>query len=204
MHHQPRHSLYPPSSAAQQSSILASLQSCVASAQNCVDRLDDSIEVLSHATDDFPRLKVVLSNRRHYDLLSERDIHSARSHISAEVQPHIDQLVSLATAEIDRLERKARALNNKKSTYESRLESYAVIEKEEVASKRRADALIEPGAAGGVDANAELKQTLRREQERLEQTRRRRIALMRKVEQLEAGMLLGDDAELGEEEEEEL
>ncbi|EPQ25924.1 uncharacterized protein PFL1_06598 [Pseudozyma flocculosa PF-1] len=216
MHHGPRQSLYPPSSAAQQSSILSSLHSCVASTQRSVDCLGDSIEILSQATEDFPRLKVVLSNRRYHDLLSERDIHQARSHISSEVLPHINQLVTLASSELEKLERKAQALRNKTAAQEARLASLAETKslegrEAEAARKRsgmaassqssltgqRGSATPSAAGAGRGDNDEQEQQELVRSQRRtLDAKRKRRMQLMRLVERLENGERVDVDAEL--------
>lgn len=50
---------------------------------------------------------------QHFDLVSERDIAAARSHVSGEVLPHINELLQRASVEMERQERRAVALKNK-------------------------------------------------------------------------------------------
>lgn len=139
----PRHSLYPATAhlapsygAPQQSASLSSLASCVASVELscqtvsregvharcrapaltlCRTQLESSVAMLQSATADMPRLAKVLASKRHFDLVSERDIRSAREHLSAEIAPQLRELIPLAEQALEREEKVVKSLKSKVS-----------------------------------------------------------------------------------------
>jgi len=78
-------------------------------------QLESSVALLQTATADMPRLAKVLASRRHFDLVSERDIRSARDHLSAEIAPQLRELIPLAEQALEREEKVVKSLKSKVS-----------------------------------------------------------------------------------------
>lgn len=96
-----------------ESGMLASIQNCVEAVSWSCQHLELANASVSEATADMPRLKRVLANKRHFDLVSVSEIAKARDHLSAEIQPQILQLVEKAKENLEREERQMKTLRNK-------------------------------------------------------------------------------------------
>jgi hypothetical protein len=65
---------------------------------------------LQEQTIDFKRFSNVLASKKHFDLVSEKEIKEAKAHLSAEITPQLEQLLSKAKEALEREEGKAKAL----------------------------------------------------------------------------------------------
>ncbi|WFD19999.1 hypothetical protein MCAP1_002243 [Malassezia caprae] len=54
-----------------------------------------------------------MSNQRHFDLVSEREVRQAREHVAAEIAPLLRELIMRAEEVLGKDEQKARALRSK-------------------------------------------------------------------------------------------
>ncbi|PWN49567.1 hypothetical protein IE53DRAFT_345647 [Violaceomyces palustris] len=185
--HQPRQSLYP--SQLQQhgwQQQLASLQSCIQSTQICCDTLEASTQTLDEGTRDFSRLSKVLVNQRHFDLVSESEIRRARERISSEVQPHIRELIQRAEANVQRDERRCTALKNKVAQQRIRISQLDELS----ANAARSAVNNNNNPVGASAANLEvvekeLDREIERERRRLEELRRKREVMSKRVDELD-------------------
>ncbi|KAK4960636.1 DASH complex subunit spc19 [Elasticomyces elasticus] len=141
------------------------LSGCVSSLRSSMQLLDSSISILDSGVHDFPRLTKVLQTTRHFELLSESDLHAAQSSLLSEIQPEVDSLLSRVSTYLDKLERRERALMAKCELQEGRLSQ---------GSAHRQSGAKSPGlrprsgAGGGGTKMEELKmQQLRQKKERL-------------------------------------
>lgn len=76
-------------------------------------QLEASNASLAECTDDFGRLANVLGSKRHFDLVSEQEIRSARDHLSAEIAPQLKELILRAEEALQRDERRVKTLKGK-------------------------------------------------------------------------------------------
>ncbi|KAF2675172.1 DASH complex, subunit Spc19 [Microthyrium microscopicum] len=98
-----------------------SLEGCVSSLRESLSLLDSSIKTLDAGVNDFPRLSKVLQSTRHFELVSEPDLHSAQSALRSEIQPEVNALLNRVEAHLDKLERREQALMAKCELQEGRL-----------------------------------------------------------------------------------
>ncbi|KAF2643182.1 mitotic spindle biogenesis protein-like protein Spc19 [Massarina eburnea CBS 473.64] len=98
-----------------------SLQSCVGSLRSSMQLLDSSITVLDEGVNDFPRLGKVLQATRHFELISEPDLHLAQSTLLSEIRPEVESLLSRVQNYLDKLERREQSLIAKSDLNEGRL-----------------------------------------------------------------------------------
>jgi DASH complex subunit SPC19 len=83
--------------------------------------LDSSISILDSGVNDFPRLSIVLQITRHFELISESDLHTAQSSLLSEIRPEVDNLLNRVSNYLDKLERREQSLIAKHDLNEGRL-----------------------------------------------------------------------------------
>ncbi|KAF2460703.1 mitotic spindle biogenesis protein-like protein Spc19 [Lineolata rhizophorae] len=154
-----------------------SLEGCVASLRSSMQLLDSSISILDSGVKDFPRLSRVLQTTRHFEIISEPELHAAQSALVSEIRPEVDALLGRVAAYLDKLERRERSLIAKYDLQAGRLSSSeeradkgaAATAKRQ--SEQRMRSLGGAGGAPGPEKNnplAELKmKQLRQKKERL-------------------------------------
>ena len=59
----------------------------------------------------------MLSNRRHFELVTETDIRVARDSLADAIEPQVRELIDRAEAALGKMERKEKALSSKVSRY---------------------------------------------------------------------------------------
>ncbi|EOD44065.1 DASH complex subunit Spc19 [Neofusicoccum parvum] len=133
--------------------------------------LDSSISILDTGVNDFPRMSKVLQTTRHFELISEPDLHNAQRSLVSEIRPEVDNLLSRVSNYLDKLERREQSLIAKCELNEGRLSQY---NNEPSASRSRS--VSRPGSragsrapgSGGLAPLEELKvKQLRQKKERL-------------------------------------
>ncbi|KAI9778485.1 MAG: hypothetical protein M1816_004041 [Peltula sp. TS41687] len=97
------------------------LPSCVSSLQTSLSLLQSSINILNNSTADLPRLGKVLQTTRHFDLISESQLHAAQEQVRAEIQPEIERLLDMVETCLDRLGRREKGLIARKELLDGRL-----------------------------------------------------------------------------------
>ncbi|KAF2438773.1 DASH complex, subunit Spc19 [Karstenula rhodostoma CBS 690.94] len=97
------------------------LEGCVGSLRSSMQLLDSSINILDEATNDFPRLSKVLHTTRHFELISEPDLHSAQSALLSEIRPEVESLLTRVQNHLDKLERREQSLIAKCDLNDGRL-----------------------------------------------------------------------------------
>jgi DASH complex subunit SPC19 len=70
---------------------------------------------LTEQTSDFARFSHVLSSKKHFDLVSEKEIQVAKAHLSAEIAPQLKQLIMKAEEALQREERRSKSMKVKVS-----------------------------------------------------------------------------------------
>lgn len=83
--------------------------------------LDSSISILDSGVNDFSRLSKVLQTTRHFELISEPDLHSAQSALLSEIRPEVESLLQRVSNHLDKLERREQSLIAKCDLNEGRL-----------------------------------------------------------------------------------
>ncbi|KAF2192550.1 hypothetical protein K469DRAFT_717097 [Zopfia rhizophila CBS 207.26] len=99
----------------------SSLEGCVSSLRSSMQLLDSSISILDNGVNDFPRLSKVLQTTRHFELISEPDLHSAQSALLSEIRPEVESLLQRVSNYLDKLERREQSLIAKCDLNEGRL-----------------------------------------------------------------------------------
>ena len=74
-------------------------------------------------TKDLSRLASVLRSKRHFDLISEREIKDAQDHLSVEILPQLKELILRAEEALQKDERKAKTLRGKVGETDTMLHS---------------------------------------------------------------------------------
>ncbi|KAJ4358607.1 DASH complex subunit spc19 [Didymosphaeria variabile] len=85
--------------------------------------LDSSINILEESTNDFPRLCKVLQTTRHFELISEPDLHTAQSALLSEIRPEVEALFTRVQNYLDKLERREQSLIAKCDLNDGRLDT---------------------------------------------------------------------------------
>ncbi|KAJ1026236.1 hypothetical protein NDA18_003893 [Ustilago nuda] len=169
--------------------LISSLQHCVSSAASCVQTMKEAIDTLEFAIQDHPRLMTVLKSQRHFDLVSQRDIESAREHVATEVRPYVEELCRRATAEIQRQDRRAVALKNKYEALQQRIQNIRSIDLHQ--SKLTSAAAEESKEKEAeTEEKRQAREELQKQQRTMAQLKARKEALLAKADELEseAGM----------------
>ncbi|KAK7511950.1 DASH complex subunit Spc19 [Phyllosticta citriasiana] len=99
------------------------LEGCVSSLRNSIQLLDSSISILDSGVNDLPRLSKVLQTTRHFELISEPDLHAAQRSLLSEIRPEVDNLLSRVANYLDKLERREQSLIAKYELNQGRLSS---------------------------------------------------------------------------------
>lgn len=163
--HVPRQSVYFSANASQNqlNSIHASLQRT----QLARETLAETNAQLAHYTGDFDRIHTVLSNKRHFHLVSERSLRHDREQTVAEVLPMLRELLSRAEAVQEKDRKRAVALRKQAA------EALAELDRTQTQASQEPPKTGSPSVAALV-SHAELEehkrqlQSLRVERERLE------------------------------------
>ncbi|KAF2205084.1 DASH complex, subunit Spc19 [Delitschia confertaspora ATCC 74209] len=152
----------------------SSLEGCVQSLRSSMQLLDSSLNILDSGVNDFPRLAKVLQITRHFELISESDLHSAQSALLSEIRPEVDSLLSRVSNYIDKLERREQSLLAKYDLNEGRLNrdstGPSAFRPNSRASQSRSQSRSRVGEGGGKPMSGlqELKyKQLRQKKERL-------------------------------------
>ncbi|KAF2150437.1 DASH complex, subunit Spc19 [Myriangium duriaei CBS 260.36] len=103
------------------STTAATLESCVASLRSSMQLLESSINILETGVSDLPRLSTVLQTTRHFELVSEADLQSAQSSLTAEIAPEVSSLLARVNTYLDALARREKSLIAKAELQEGRL-----------------------------------------------------------------------------------
>ncbi|KAK8185105.1 DASH complex subunit Spc19 [Phyllosticta capitalensis] len=99
------------------------LEGCVSSLRSSMQLLDSSISILDSGVNDLPRLSKVLQTTRHFELISEPDLHAAQRSLLSEIRPEVDNLLSRVSNHLDKLERREQSLIAKYELNQGRLSS---------------------------------------------------------------------------------
>ncbi|SNX84842.1 related to DASH complex subunit spc19 (Outer kinetochore protein spc19) [Melanopsichium pennsylvanicum] len=189
--------------------LIHSLHSCVNSTAACVQTMKEAIDTLEFAIQDHPRLMTVLKSQRHFDLVSQHDIDQAREHVASEVRPHVEELCRRATSEIQRQDRRAVALKNKNEALQQRIANLRSIESHQskltgpstittttttnsnktnnsITTTPSDAAVRQAHKSAETEEQKQLNFKLEKRQETLEGLRRRKEALLAKVDELES------------------
>lgn len=129
--------------------------------------LDSSISILDTGINDFPRMSKVLQTTRHFELISEPDLHNAQRSLLSEIRPEVENLLTRVSNYLDKLERREQSLIAKCELDEGRLSQY---NNEPTASRSRSTSHAGSRAmgSGGLAPLEELKmKQLRQKKERL-------------------------------------
>lgn len=142
----------------------------------------EATDLLEYAISDHARLMTVLKSQRHFDLVSQRDIESAREHVAGEVRPHVEDLCRLATAGIAKQERKAVSLKNRAEALQQRLANLRSIDEHQA---KLANHEPEPRDEQAQREQRALQQSLAEQSERLALLRAKKDALLATADKLE-------------------
>ncbi|RVD90117.1 uncharacterized protein DFL_001093 [Arthrobotrys flagrans] len=86
------------------------LSGCVASLTLSTETLQSTIDTLSAAVEDYPRVCKVLSSNRHFELISAKELTTAQTLLSSTIQPETDRLLRETEKAVHKLELKERKL----------------------------------------------------------------------------------------------
>ncbi|KAK6502250.1 hypothetical protein TWF506_002833 [Arthrobotrys conoides] len=86
------------------------LSGCVASLTLSTETLQSTIETLSAAVEDYPRVCKILSSNRHFELISASELTTAQTLLSSTIQPETDRLIRETEKAVHKLELKERKL----------------------------------------------------------------------------------------------
>ncbi|KAK6522058.1 hypothetical protein TWF281_002627 [Arthrobotrys megalospora] len=86
------------------------LSGCVASLTLSTETLQSTIDTLSTAVEDYPRVCKILSSNRHFELISAKELTTAQSLLSSTIQPETDRLLKETEKAIHKLALKERKL----------------------------------------------------------------------------------------------
>ena len=166
----------PPSSGGplrtQTSTAPAPLSASVASLSSSLGTLMSTISTLATATSDFPRLAKVLSVHRHFELLSEPEIHAAQAALRGEIVPEFHHLLGKVAAQLERMERRERSLAARSELLKGRMEGAPLPGRSSGSRMERHEPNTHAhlNANSATRANAEKMRQLRAKKERLQYT----------------------------------
>ncbi|KAF2103867.1 DASH complex, subunit Spc19 [Rhizodiscina lignyota] len=144
------------------------LDGCVASLRSSMQLLDSSISILDSGVNDFPRLSKVLQTTRHFELISEPDLHQAQSALQSEIRPEVENLLSRVSNYLDKLERREQSLIAQCELQEGRLSQGGPSSRPSSALGRNSRRMTGGAGLGGVGGLEGVKvQQLRQKKERL-------------------------------------
>ncbi|KAK6496401.1 hypothetical protein TWF481_002421 [Arthrobotrys musiformis] len=86
------------------------LSGCVASLMLSTETLQSTIDTLSTAVEDYPRVSKILSSNRHFELISAGELATAQHLLSSTIQPETDRLLRETEKAIHKLALKERKL----------------------------------------------------------------------------------------------
>ncbi|KAG9205781.1 hypothetical protein G6514_007388 [Epicoccum nigrum] len=86
-----------------------------------MQNLDSTINILDDGVSDMPRLSKVLQTTRHFELISETDLHTAQGALLSEIRPEVDNLLKRVENYLDKLERREQSLVAKCDLNDGRL-----------------------------------------------------------------------------------
>lgn len=78
-------------------------------------QLEASNTTLAQETSDLERIANVVRSKRHFDLISEREIKDAQDHLSVEILPQLKELILRAEDALQKDDRRAKMLRGKVS-----------------------------------------------------------------------------------------
>ncbi|KAG4301386.1 hypothetical protein PCK1_002312 [Pneumocystis canis] len=120
---------------------LSSLEGCVSSLNACNYRMDLLLAALDTGIHDFPRMQLVLSNQRNFEVVTESDVKEVQQALKHEIYPKIEALLQRAEIGINKLERCEKTLQGKAELQEIRLPSmrskHTLMEITEQQSRRK-------------------------------------------------------------------
>ncbi|PVI00730.1 hypothetical protein DM02DRAFT_614180 [Periconia macrospinosa] len=153
------------------------LEGCVSSLRSSMQLLDSSINILDEGVNDFPRLAKVLQTTRHFELISEPDLHQAQSTLLSEIRPEVESLLLRVQNYLDKLERREQSLIAKCDLNEGRLGSTSSESAFATSGGR--------GASGGTGAGGSGKALSAIQEMKYKQLRAKKQRLSYSVETLE-------------------
>ncbi len=155
--------------------------------------MKEAIDTLEFAIQDHPRLMTVLKSQRHFDLVSNRDIDTARDHVASEVRPHIEELCRRANGEIQRQDRRAVALRNKNEALQQRIQNIRSIDMHQSKlnhSSSQQGTKDEALSKEEQQQQEEAKRELETQKQKLAQLKAKKDALLATVDKLEGDMAI--------------
>lgn len=93
----------------------------LASLRTSTALLSSSLDILSNATKDMPRLRTVLSQTRHFELAPASELASAQAGVMAEIKPEIERLLERVEKIVEGRERREEWLRARWALGEGRL-----------------------------------------------------------------------------------
>ncbi|KAF8468955.1 DASH complex subunit Spc19 [Kalaharituber pfeilii] len=163
------------------------LATSVSTLTSSLHLLTTTISTLSAATADFPRMTKVLSVNRHFELLSEPEIHAAQASLREEIVPEFQHLLRKVEVHLERMERREKGLVAKSELLKGRIEAGLAAGKAgsagasgEPAGGRAASSAFGGGGGGAAIGGASARENA----ERMRQLRAKKERLMYTVERL--------------------
>ena len=144
------------------------LSASVANLSSSLGTLTSTISTLASATSDFPRLAKVLSVHRHFELLSEPEIHAAQAALRGEIVPEFHHLLGKVSAQLERMERREKSLAARSELLKGRMEGAPLPGRNNNSSS--SSMMGRHDANSAARANAEKMRQLRAKKERLQYT----------------------------------
>ncbi|KDN52561.1 hypothetical protein K437DRAFT_272423 [Tilletiaria anomala UBC 951] len=162
---------------------LSNISHCIQAVSLACAHLEDMNAFMGHMIAPYERLSVVLSNKRHFDLVSETEITKARDHLSSEIAPQLTELMDKAKESLEKEERQMKALRNKTLQQQAQLEEMGIKLEPPAPPATAVPAEGTPEAAAAVKAAERELQALKKQVASL---RRKRELLSKSVEKLES------------------
>ncbi|KAK6330954.1 hypothetical protein TWF718_003148 [Orbilia javanica] len=160
------------------------LSGCVASLTLSTETLQSTIDNLSAAVEDYPRVCKILSSNRHFELISAKEITTAQTLLSTTIQPETDRLLRETEKAVHKLALKERKLIADAELLETRiansLKNKSSSSASEVLQMKVEDEYEDEQDDGEEDAKEEA-----RNEETLRKLRAQRQRLAYAVERLE-------------------
>ncbi|CAI6334472.1 unnamed protein product [Periconia digitata] len=154
------------------------LEGCVSSLRSSMQLLDSSINILDEGVNDFPRLAKVLQTTRHFELISEPDLHQAQATLLSEIRPEVESLLLRVQNHLDKLERREQSLIAKCDLNDGRLGSTS-------SSSAAGESAFATGSAGGAGKKTGGKALTAVQEMKYKQLRAKKQRLSYSVETLE-------------------
>lgn len=126
--------------------------------------LSSSIDILSTATQDLPRLRTVLSQTRHYELTPSSELAAAQSAVLSELKPEVERLLERVEKVVEARERREEWLRARWALGEGRLGRETGVAS---AALRERAAKVEQQAAEGAYVGDVKAKRVRQKKERL-------------------------------------